>query len=100
MEAILKKKRKPGLIVDLSSVIKKEKNYPLKQFRYLVIERDKKVTLGTKQEYWLCYICNRELTKKQITIDHVTPRSKGGKNQLSNGKVCCGECNSKKGNTI
>jgi 5-methylcytosine-specific restriction endonuclease McrA len=33
-----------------------------------------------------------------LTIDHITPLSKGGKNGLYNLQVCCVECNKTKGN--
>ena len=35
--------------------------------------------------------------KKQITVDHVVPRSKGGSHKLENLVLCCGSCNSSKG---
>jgi 5-methylcytosine-specific restriction endonuclease McrA len=37
-------------------------------------------------------------SKKDLTIDHVLPRSKGGKNTWENLVTCCSKCNLKKGN--
>ena len=37
-------------------------------------------------------------SKKELTIDHVLPRSKGGKNTWDNLVTCCSKCNLKKGN--
>ena len=42
-----------------------------------------------------CVYCG---SKKELTIDHVIPRSKGGKNTWDNLVTCCQKCNLKKGN--
>lgn len=42
-----------------------------------------------------CVYCGN---KKELTIDHVIPRSKGGKNTWDNLVTCCLKCNLKKGN--
>lgn len=34
-----------------------------------------------------------------LTIDHIVPLSRGGKNGLYNLQVCCNNCNTRKGNT-
>ena len=41
----------------------------------------------------LCYLCNRMLTKKTVTRDHVVPQSKGGDNKQDNVMPCCVDCN-------
>ncbi len=43
-----------------------------------------------------CYLCNRELTYKSATIDHVVPLSKGGFHCLNNVKIACLKCNQEK----
>lgn len=40
------------------------------------------------------------ITEPIYTIDHKTPRSKGGTNDINNLAICCYECNQKKGNKI
>lgn len=45
-----------------------------------------------------CYICNKKLNKTEISLDHLIPRSSGGKDCLSNLKVCCKTCNQIKSN--
>jgi 5-methylcytosine-specific restriction endonuclease McrA len=42
-----------------------------------------------------CVYCG---SKKDLTIDHVQPRSRGGKNTWTNLVTCCSKCNIKKGN--
>lgn len=58
----------------------------------------------------ICYMCGKETTFSDRrwgnygpdypTIDHIIPLSKGGGNIWSNVKVCCGECNCKKGDRM
>ena len=43
-----------------------------------------------------CQYCGRKCTKKDLTLDHVTPRSKGGKSSWTNVVACCLTCNGKK----
>jgi hypothetical protein len=45
-----------------------------------------------------CYYCGVRLTKDNYSIDHLFPKSRGGKNEANNKKACCKECNSEKGN--
>ena len=42
-----------------------------------------------------CVYCGN---KKGLTIDHVLPKSRGGKNTWTNLVTCCSPCNIKKGN--
>ena len=42
-----------------------------------------------------CVYCGN---KKGLTIDHVLPKSRGGKNSWTNLVTCCSPCNIKKGN--
>ena len=44
-----------------------------------------------------CQYCGRRLPLKQLTYDHVVPRSKGGADDWSNVTVLCRRCNSAKG---
>ena len=41
-----------------------------------------------------CQYCG---TKKELTIDHVTPRARGGKDTWTNLVTACKKCNAKKG---
>ena len=44
-----------------------------------------------------CQYCGREETLKQLTIDHVLPRSRGGQTEWANVVIACGPCNRRKG---
>ncbi len=44
-----------------------------------------------------CVTCG---AKEKLTIDHIRPVSKGGKNEISNLQILCKSCNSSKGNKI
>jgi|TARA_R110002167_G_scaffold27314_1_gene92990 hypothetical protein len=43
------------------------------------------------------YVCMYCSSKENLTLDHVTPKCKGGKNEWENLVTCCKKCNSKKG---
>jgi CRISPR/Cas system Type II protein with McrA/HNH and RuvC-like nuclease domain len=61
------------------------KNKPVKLNRKRVFKRDNNE----------CVYCGG---KKNLTIDHIMPRSRGGKNTWANLVTCCSSCNLKKGN--
>jgi len=48
-----------------------------------------------KRDGFECQYCG---TKKELTIDHIIPKAKGGKTTWSNLVTACKKCNSKKGN--
>lgn len=58
--------------------------------RRLVINRDG----------YNCRYCGCSLKSEEIEFDHVTPKSRGGKNNLENIVVSCCRCNSKKSNYL
>lgn len=43
-----------------------------------------------------CYLCDKPLKYREMTMDHVVPRSAGGKNSLANLRPCCLKCNTDK----
>lgn len=52
-----------------------------------IFERDKNT----------CQYCAKKLAKTELTIDHVIPRSKGGRDTWANLVLACVRCNVKKG---
>ena len=72
----------------------------LKKRKYRIMDKFRII-----KSLWLfqkrtCIYCKSELSSGNITVDHVIPRSKGGKNGISNLAPCCRDCNNKKGDII
>jgi len=49
-----------------------------------------------RDSYTCCY-CGKK-TKEDLTIDHIIPKSRGGKTDFLNVVTSCSKCNTKKGN--
>lgn len=49
------------------------------------------------RDNFTCQYCAIELPSREATLDHVHPRSKGGKTTWENIVCACGPCNRKKG---
>jgi 5-methylcytosine-specific restriction endonuclease McrA len=47
------------------------------------------------RDFYECQYC---ASKESLTIDHVVPKSKGGKDTWENLVTACQKCNSRKGN--
>ena len=47
-----------------------------------------------------CQYCGKKLSANQITIDHITPKHRGGRTNYTNCVVSCYNCNNKKGNKL
>lgn len=45
-----------------------------------------------------CQYCSKNIGKSSGTLDHVIPRSRGGKTDYNNCVYCCKDCNNTKGN--
>ncbi len=50
------------------------------------------------RDKYRCQYCGRVFEPKDLTYDHVIPRSRGGKTTWTNVVTCCHACNRKKGN--
>lgn len=49
------------------------------------------------RDEFCCQYCGIELSAKEATLDHVLPRSQGGRTTWTNLVCCCSPCNRKKG---
>ena len=48
---------------------------------------------------YTCIYCGKSYDLSQLSIDHVQPKSKGGKDIASNAVCACTKCNQEKGST-
>jgi len=69
---------------------------------YLVKRRRQEVKFSRKNIYardnGICQYCGTALEPKEITYDHVLPKSKGGATSWENVVTCCVSCNCRKSN--
>ena len=69
------------------------------------IKKFSRVPRPTKKNLWLrdkamCQYCSKKITLASCTIDHVIPKSKGGKHVWSNIVLACSSCNQRKGSSL
>jgi 5-methylcytosine-specific restriction enzyme A len=76
----------PDVISDAEIKKEKEKARKLRRSNWW----DSKIQKG------VCYYCNREVGRTQLTMDHLIPLSRGGKSKKGNVVAACKECNNKK----
>jgi 5-methylcytosine-specific restriction endonuclease McrA len=76
----------------------------IRLMRYVRVPRDvhrRKITRKAvlARDSWTCQYCGRE-GHTGLTVDHVIPRSRGGKSDWENIVASCAPCNRKKGNML
>lgn len=84
--------RSPSVVMPVPSVValkryQKTSGYPAFT-RYNIYLRDT----------FACQYCARPFDSRELTFDHVVPRSRGGKTTWENVVAACGPCNHRKGN--
>ncbi len=52
------------------------------------------------RDRYTCQYCERVLASAELTLDHVTPRSRGGESNWENLVACCHRCNNRKGDRL
>jgi len=50
------------------------------------------------RDHYTCQYCGRQPARKDLTVDHVIPRSRGGHTCWENVVTACERCNGRKGN--
>jgi len=75
------------LVIRLVYYVRIPRRFSLPVSRRTVMARD----------HYTCQYCGIRLSKAQLTIDHVLPRSRGGETRWDNVVTACGPCNRRKG---
>lgn len=96
LEEYDKEIRAPNLKIKMPAVIRLVEYVKLKVYKYL---RFNKSYLYLRDK-GLCQYCHKHLSKDNYTIDHVIPKSRGGRTDYENTVLSCYSCNQIKGNTI
>lgn len=80
------------------------KKWPSIIARYEYLHRPESAPLTTNnlfaRDKGHCRYCGVKITRREMTIDHYIPRSKGGTNSWKNFVLACGPCNTKKGDSM
>ncbi len=84
----------PGFQMKLPSVL------ALKE--YIAVKRSPAFTRFNVflRDEWQCQYCGGDFTTKELTFDHVIPRSRGGRTSWDNIVAACRCCNAKKGHKM
>lgn len=76
------------VVIRLHYYVKIPHNLPLPLSRRALLMRDD----------YTCQYCGIQPGKEHLTMDHILPRSRGGKTEWENMATACAPCNRKKGN--
>jgi 5-methylcytosine-specific restriction endonuclease McrA len=50
------------------------------------------------RDHYTCQYCGRQPSRRDLTVDHILPRSRGGTTSWENVVTACQRCNARKGN--
>ncbi len=53
-----------------------------------------------KRDSLTCQYCNQHFRANELTVDHVVPKSRGGRTDWRNCVIACRKCNHRKGNGL
>lgn len=72
--------------------------------RYVHVQKYSKLRLSKEniffRDSYVCAYCKRHFKKKDLTLDHIVPLSRGGVKSWENLITACKKCNNTKGNQI
>ena len=93
IEATEQRLRAQSLFLDIPLVIR--------LVRYIKIPRRLRLPCSRRgvltRDRETCQYCGIQPGRSQLTVDHVLPKSRGGRNTWSNTVAACGGCNQRKG---
>jgi 5-methylcytosine-specific restriction endonuclease McrA len=87
------KVRSPSVTLALPAVIRMKKRVSTHRYRI----RFSRVNVFMRDEF-RCMYCGKECAQRELTFDHVIPRSQGGRTEWANILSACNRCNTQKGN--
>jgi 5-methylcytosine-specific restriction endonuclease McrA len=91
-------KEQDDVIRTVSAVIKTPRVVILIRYEGVIRKEAKFNRLNIfRRDGGTCQYCYKQFSRSELTIDHVVPRSKGGKSVWDNVVCCCIACNRKKG---
>ena len=96
VEAAKKKLRAEHLAIDWPLVIRLVAFVPVP--RRLPLPLSRRTVMA--RDLYTCQYCGGQPGKHELTIDHVTPRSRGGTTTWENVVTACAPCNRRKGDRL
>ena len=93
-DVVAKLVRSPSTRLEIPPILVLNKQIRVKYQKHVPYS---KTNIGTRDN-WSCQYCGIKLRRNEISIDHIIPRSRGGKNTFENCVCCCKTCNNKKDN--
>lgn len=86
------------VIRTVSTVIKTPRVIILVRYEGMIRKEAKFNRLNIfRRDAGTCQYCCKQFSRSELTIDHVVPRSQGGRSVWDNVVCCCIDCNRKKG---
>ena len=92
------REQQEDVIRTVSSVIKTPRVIILVRYEGFVRKEAKFNRINIfRRDGGMCQYCCKKFSRAELTIDHVVPRTQGGKSVWDNVVCCCIDCNRKKG---